>query len=36
MSPEKGLVQWKPHQIGNFDNTIRPNQCCHYVVTEKY
>jgi len=38
MSPEKGLGQWKPHQIGNFDDTIRLrlNQCCHSVFTEKH
>jgi len=26
----------KPHQIGNIDDTIRLNQCCHPVVTEKH
>jgi len=36
MSPEKGLGQWKPHQIGNFDDTLRLNQSCHSVVTEKH
>jgi len=36
MSPEKGLGQWKPHQIGNTDDTICLNQCCHPVVTGKH
>jgi len=36
MSPEKGLGQWKPHQIGNFDDTLRLNQSCHSVFTEKH
>jgi len=26
----------KPHQIGNIDDTIHLNQCCHPVVTEKH
>ena len=33
---EKGPGQWKPHQIGNFDGTIRLNQGCNSVVTEKH
>jgi len=36
ISPEKGLGQWKPHKIGNFDDTIRLNLCCRCVVTEKH
>jgi len=36
MSPEKIAGQWKPHQIGNFDGTIRLNLCSHSVLTEKH
>jgi len=36
MSPEKGLGQRKPHQIGSFNDTVRLNQCCRPVVTEKH
>jgi len=36
MSSEKRLGQWKSHQTGNFDDTIRLNQCCHSVVPEKH
>jgi len=36
MSPENGLGQIKTEQIGKFDDTLRLNQCCHSVVTEKH